>query len=256
MQTMHVKAGSRIFAAGEPSNAVYIIERGTILISSGDPRAPAPIARLGPGELFGESGVLEKRARSANATALTDADLLITPADTFLTAFGMNNAPALALVKMICRRLRDTTQRASRPRPENTAGSPVGATVLLAPDPALAAMYALAAVEIRHLPFEVGNRMGGGDAPIASNHSLAIPAHGRLDLGAPHFEISRRGGIIGVRDMGTAKGTLVNGKTLGRGAMEAFTELHDGENTVIAGGAESAFRFRAYLLPGPIFCLG
>ena len=248
MQPLVVNAGETIFRTGDPSHAVYIIDSGEVSITVGD---GIEVARLHGGALFGESGVLEARARAATATAITEAHLLVTEAEAFLQAFGMENERALALVKLLCQRLRDTTLRSAQlgHEPLPNQGSP--RLLLYADHPRLAAEHGMAApVEVRYLPFQVGNRFGGEVIPIASNHSCCIAAHGQSDLGAPHFEILRRDGRVGVHDLGTAKGTIVNGMVLKRTSLTVFAPLHAGNNEVIAGGLASPFRFRLQLLTG------
>jgi CRP/FNR family cyclic AMP-dependent transcriptional regulator len=238
MQSLNVPAGATIFRTGDQSQAVFIIEHGEVAITAG---ADIEIARLHPGELFGESGVLEARARSATATATMATTLLVTPAETFLHAFGMDDDRALSLVKMLCRRLRNTTLRGTQQAAADTAP----AVIRLLPDSErLAAEYGMAAIDVRHLPFQVGNRYGGETLPMASNHACCIPARGDTNLAAPHFEILRRDGRIGVRDLGTSNGTTINGTAINRTSLNAFAPLRAGDNTVIAGRAASPFRFR------------
>ena len=62
-------------------------------------------------------------------------------------------------------------------------------------------------------------------------------------MAAPHFEILRRDGLVGVRDLGTATGTCVNGTMISRASLNAFVALRQGDNEVIAGRPGSPFRF-------------
>jgi CRP-like cAMP-binding protein len=238
MQPLRVAAGATIFRAGDPSLGVFVIEDGEVAITVGD---AIEVARLHPGELFGESGVLEARARSATATAMVATTLLVTSAETFLHAFGMDNDRALALVKLLCRRLRNTTLRATR---QITADSAPAIIRLLPDSERLATEYGMKPVDVRQLPFQVGNRYGGETLPIASNHTCCIPARGDTNLAAPHFEILRRDRCVGVRDLGTINGTSVNGTMITRRSLNAFVPLRTGDNSVIAGRPDSPFRFR------------
>jgi hypothetical protein len=260
MELMHVRAGATIFRTGDPSSAVYVIEDGEVIITvngdtvsggsfnNGIVDGGTEVARLGPGELFGESGVLEARARAATATATTATRLLVTEGKTFFHAFGMDNDRALALVKLLCARLRSTSLRTAPPLSAGVeADGPAAAfaAIRLLPDSEhLVSEYGMQPVDVRHLPFQVGNRFGGETLPIASNHACSIAARGSNGLGAPHFEIVRRDGRVGVRDLGTLNGTIVNGTAITRASLNAFVPLHRGDNEVIAGGPGSPFRFR------------
>jgi hypothetical protein len=244
MKTKQVAVGDVIFSIGDASHEVYIINEGDVSITLDD---GFEIVRLHAGDLFGESGVLERRPRAANATALTACVLLVTEADTFLHAFGMENDHALALVKLLCRRLRTTSVRAAYADAAPVAGPPGDdpAPILLLPEhERLATEFGMTAIDVIHLPFQVGNRFGGEALPIASNRSCCIPARGDIDFAAPHFEITRRGGLLGVHDLGSRWGTIVNGTTISRTSSASFVPLHPGGNHVIAGRPMSAFRFR------------
>ena len=226
-----------------PASPSFIIEEGEVAISvSGD----IEVARLHPGELFGESGVLENRPRAATATAVIATSVLVTTADVFKQAFGMNNDRALALVKLLCRRLRSTSLRVAYCTQPGPIEAPHAAIHLSPHHPRLASEYHVVPVDVTHLPFQVGNRYGGETLSIASNHSCCIAAHGDATLAAPHFEILRRDGRVGVRDLGTANGTIVNGVVVSRTSMTGFVPLRGGDNIVIAGPANSVFQFRVH----------
>ncbi len=244
MQPKEVPAGGTIFSSGDASVAVYVIEEGEVAITV---NGGVEVARLHAGELFGESGVLERRSRAATATAITATTLLVTPGETFFHAFGMDNDRALALVKLLCRRLRSTTQRAAHAGQPSPLPLNHGAIRLVPDHPRLTDDHRLTATDITHLPFQVGNRYGGETLPIGSNHHWCIAAREDANLAAPHFEIVRRDGRIGVRDLGTTSGTIVNGAVVNRASMNTFVPLSFGGNSVIAGWPDSPYRFRINL---------
>lgn len=70
-------AGERIFEIHDPADQMYIVLDGRIGISlNSDPRAADFVSVLGPGECFGEMGLLDDGARSATAHVIEDAVLL------------------------------------------------------------------------------------------------------------------------------------------------------------------------------------
>ncbi len=246
---MRVQAGTTIFTAGDPSHAVYMIEDGEVAITVGEAPHATEVARLHAGALFGETGVLEARPRAATATAVTDTTLLETDAEIFRHAFGLTNDRALVLLKLLCARLRTTTRRLAEQEPEREP-TPSPPMLRLEPDDdRLMAQFNLAPIAITQLPFQVGNRFGGETLPLASSSACCITAHGDPDLAAPHFEILRRNTQLGVRDLGSRFGTIVNGTTLSRTSLTAFCPLAPGANSITAGRPGSAFRFRL-LVPG------
>jgi EAL domain-containing protein (putative c-di-GMP-specific phosphodiesterase class I) len=70
-------AGEQIFHEGELGDFAFIIERGTVEISVGGSDMKEVLAVLGPGELFGELAALDGFARSANAVAVTESELIL-----------------------------------------------------------------------------------------------------------------------------------------------------------------------------------
>jgi hypothetical protein len=247
MQSMSVSAGETIFVPGDASLAVYIIENGEIAIMVGDGAGETEVARLSAGEVFGESGVLEARPRAARAVATRQTSLLVTPKDDFLQAFGLDNDRALVILKLLCRRLRGSNLRLARPDPAPAGGRQPCLRLCPADDRIAAAMPA--AIDVHYLPFQVGNRFGGETLPIASNRSLCIAVRGDLELSAPHFEITRRGGQLSVRDLASRYGTIVNGAAINRTSPAPFACLQYGDNFITAGRAESPFKFRLEMFP-------
>jgi EAL domain-containing protein (putative c-di-GMP-specific phosphodiesterase class I) len=71
------RRGSVIFEEREPASYAYIVESGSVEISTtlGDERKL--LATLGPGEMFGEMAALDGTVRSATATAAEDTELTL-----------------------------------------------------------------------------------------------------------------------------------------------------------------------------------
>ncbi|MFQ5444277.1 MAG: cyclic nucleotide-binding domain-containing protein, partial [Nitrospinales bacterium] len=62
--------GSKIFRDGEPGNCAYLIEKGSVEISSHRKGKKIVLATLSEGELLGEMALIDNSVRSATATAL------------------------------------------------------------------------------------------------------------------------------------------------------------------------------------------
>jgi CRP/FNR family cyclic AMP-dependent transcriptional regulator len=67
-----VADGKTIIREGGYSNDFYIIEDGTVKVE----REGEQLAELGPGDVFGEQGLLEKQARSATVVATSPVRLI------------------------------------------------------------------------------------------------------------------------------------------------------------------------------------
>ncbi len=78
--SVRVARAEVVVAEGEPADAAYVIESGTFEVTIGGRRR----RRLGPGDLFGERGLLLGRPRSATVRAVEDGSLVRLDRDAFL----------------------------------------------------------------------------------------------------------------------------------------------------------------------------
>ena len=61
--------GDIITEEGESSTALFLIIKGTVLVTKTRDDAKIPIAKLGPGEIFGEMSFFAKKSRHSDVTA-------------------------------------------------------------------------------------------------------------------------------------------------------------------------------------------
>jgi MFS family permease len=85
-----VTAGEAVVRQGEPADRFYIIENGTFTVTQEPTPGAAPVVlrQLGPDDVFGELGLLNRTPRTATVTADTDGVLLALGANDFLTLVG------------------------------------------------------------------------------------------------------------------------------------------------------------------------
>lgn len=85
-QRLVIGAGEIIFPQGEKGKEAYIIDKGTVRISSriGDTGEDLTLATLGRGKLFGEMSLIDSHPRSAQATAVTNTELIALNRDDFI----------------------------------------------------------------------------------------------------------------------------------------------------------------------------
>lgn len=67
-----VASGEVIVREGDPGDALFVIEHGTVAVEALVGARPERIARLGPGEFFGEGSVLDGQPRTATVRAEVD----------------------------------------------------------------------------------------------------------------------------------------------------------------------------------------
>src|SRR5688500_15537178 len=108
---MEYKAGDRIFAEGDPSYYCYQVVRGKvdIVLSPGGRREV--IATVGPGEVFGEMGVIESGPRSATAISAEDTECVVFGALDLMDQFDQDPSKTIEVMKTLVRRLRQSNRR-------------------------------------------------------------------------------------------------------------------------------------------------
>jgi CRP-like cAMP-binding protein len=87
--TQEVVTGEDVVKEGEPADALYIVESGALTVTSkGAGAGGAPLNSLGPGDYFGEIGLLHRMERTATVTALSPCRLLRVDGAAFLDALS------------------------------------------------------------------------------------------------------------------------------------------------------------------------
>jgi len=82
-----VAAGTAVVTEGSEADAMYVIVEGAITVTArADGIADVEVAQLGPGDYFGEIGLLEGAARNATCTAITTCQVLRVDGASFLSA--------------------------------------------------------------------------------------------------------------------------------------------------------------------------
>jgi CRP/FNR family cyclic AMP-dependent transcriptional regulator len=74
------RAGTPIFAPGDPAEALYVVLSGAIRIADDPDRE---VARLGPGDFFGELSLLLQTSHTKRAEVLEDSELMVLPKESF-----------------------------------------------------------------------------------------------------------------------------------------------------------------------------
>jgi len=108
--------GQRVVVEGEDPDALYVVVTGRLGVTShGDGRQGLVLADIGPGEYFGEIGLIEQIPRTATVTALEPSTLLRLDGTAFLEALT-ESAPSPALLDGASLRLRRTHPSAAMNR--------------------------------------------------------------------------------------------------------------------------------------------
>jgi CRP-like cAMP-binding protein len=89
--------GQRIFEAGAPSDAFYIIRSGSMMVKNG----PIVLATLGVGDTIGEMSFVDHGARSATLAAIEETELLKIPFDALEKLFDEHPPMAVKVFRSI-----------------------------------------------------------------------------------------------------------------------------------------------------------
>jgi CRP-like cAMP-binding protein len=123
VDTVDYPQGAQIFAEGDVGDALYLIEQGEVdlFARSGSDGARAPsivdqsaqerIARLGPGEAFGEMALLTGEPRSATVVAASPVSLFRVPKDHFDALVAVSPGLSQAIADLLARNLQATSSR-------------------------------------------------------------------------------------------------------------------------------------------------
>jgi CRP-like cAMP-binding protein len=105
-------AGREIFAKGSPGQCLMAVSRGSVKISSLSVGGKEIVfAIFNAGDIFGEIAVLDGEERSADATAMTECELLVLNRRDFLPVLEDHADLCMILLRILCRRLRQTTEQ-------------------------------------------------------------------------------------------------------------------------------------------------
>jgi uncharacterized membrane protein len=116
---VNFKAEETVFNEQDQGDALYVVDSGSIRIWVLDEDVkPVTLAELKPGEFFGELAVLDRGARSTNATAIVDTELHRLSSDDFEKFLLKHPDIAIDVICEIGARMRQTnalvSQRATR----------------------------------------------------------------------------------------------------------------------------------------------
>jgi CRP-like cAMP-binding protein len=254
------KAGELLFAEGDPSGNVMRVVDGEVDIvrSLGD--ETILLGTVKAGEYLGEMGVIEGQPRSAGARAATDLQVEVLPADTFFDRVSNDPQTAGMLIRRLSARLRDVSDRlvgavrGDRELAATALGQPLaaGAAEEEAEKPAIVIAAGSAVTEaqigketkqVEELPFIVGRWPAQGETGPGVPLDLALDDPPPQRLSRAHFILIEEYGRPVVRDLSSELGTSVNGRSIGRDFPLDVALLEAGENEVVAGGADSPYRF-------------
>ncbi len=259
--TREYPAGAALFQEGDPSDVVYLVRSGTVAVIKERGDSPVLLGRVRTGEFLGEMGVVEGLPRSATARAETPVTADIYESGQFLELVASDSELALNLIRRLSVRLRKVDNRVAQllpgsepvppaadpPKPPDGGGDWSG----VAPVPVTirGGSYALQMyigtdpIKVGKMPFTVGRVPEKPSPDDGAEPDLGILDPKPHRLSPAHFILFEDHKRIFVRDCNSELGTVVNDRNLGRDFPIDQIALKPGENTIIAGGDGSPYKF-------------
>lgn len=105
------EAGQTVFDEGDQGEVLYVIQTGMVELMRSGPNGPRLVARLAPGEFFGEMGVLLGRPRAVRAVAASASQLIELDAATFEEMCVERPEIAIRVIQRLAARVIDLEQR-------------------------------------------------------------------------------------------------------------------------------------------------
>ena len=257
MTKQRFEAGDIVFREGSLSDIVFRVVSGEVEIFKELRGRDIALGRVGPGEYFGEMGVIEGRPRSATVKAATDLEVETIQRDDFLRRVSEDADTAFELMQRLSERLHTLDdafaasvvvggRRKTDPPVDEVQDEPPasGRITILPNSEAVTAVLPAQGLSPQVLPFFVGRHPVDDEAlpPI----TIDLPLHDSEPprLAKVHFSVAKTAKGFAIRDFRTELGTKVNEVSLGEHFSRDVTLLQPGENLVVAGGSDSPFRFR------------
>ena len=99
--------GDVLMTEGEMGDSMYLLLSGQVRVT----RGKVPITDLGPKECVGELAILDSEPRSATVQAMTPTQALKLEREDFYELLYERMDIGRGIIKVLCRRLRETTAR-------------------------------------------------------------------------------------------------------------------------------------------------
>jgi CRP-like cAMP-binding protein len=104
-------AGETIFDEGDPGDKIYVIQSGEVELSRTSESGQRVVARSGPGDFFGELGVVLGKPRRTRAAAVNNTRVLELDRDTLESMCLAQPAIAIRMIRILVSRLIEAERR-------------------------------------------------------------------------------------------------------------------------------------------------
>ncbi len=112
MKTRRVARGTAIFAKGDPGAGLMGVLAGSVKVSVASAEGKDIVLNVfREGDVFGEIALLDGRPRTADATAMSDCELIVIERRDFVPFLSGQPDVMLKFIEILCSRLRRTSEQ-------------------------------------------------------------------------------------------------------------------------------------------------
>lgn len=239
-------ANAVIFRPGDPGVRAYMIREGTVELLRGSD-AEAPLAVLGPGEVFGEMSLIEERPHALTARAGSAVKAHGLTRDEFERLLTTDPAMFRTYLKTLFERLRVLSARfeAAVAEPMAQAGE-ISATIHPLTHRAAETLPENGLV-IPKFPFRIGRASEARERDALDLNDLWLLDREPFHVSRNHALFNLNEGAVIVVDRGSKRGIHVNDVHIGVRNGRTHAILENGDNVVILGGHSSPYQFRVHV---------
>jgi hypothetical protein len=253
MATEHFTQGQVIFREGDKSQEAYFIVNGLVEITINTSHGVQSLAKMGPGEIFGEMGMIMDRPRTATATALESTAVETITEGEFEQQIIQRPDRLHVYLATLFERIRKTdlllttstnvtVPLTPKPKPQ-VVKEPVFRVKLRSHYDETGFDHAPVEKTITKLPFRIGRAYFDTATSALARNDLSIEEAHPYQISRNHCEIDFEHGHFIVRDRGSKLGSRVNGVHVSVDAGLISSPLKVGENKVIFGNEDSPHRY-------------
>lgn len=244
--------GETVFKEGTRGSTAFVIVSGAVEVFRGSREKEVLLATLGKGQAFGEMGLINDQPRAASVRALTETRVVSINRDQFNDLLIKDASVLVPLIRGLFEKLRQPDEVLAA-KPETIDGTPPEdkAFDVVMEGQTLEAKEALAKkrLQITKFPFLVGRASKNRDTDVFCLNDYFVKEERPYLVSRNHMAIDNIGGAIWVIDRGSAFGTIVNGREIGRKGAVSRVRLEGEENQIILGPVSSKYIFLLRVTP-------
>src|SRR5690349_21672881 len=189
-------SGHEIFAKGSSGQSLIAVLRGSIKISSLSNEGKEIVFNIiNAGEIFGEIAVLDGEERSADATVMTDCELLVLNRRDFVHVLENRADLCMIMLRILCQRLRQTSEQVEDVMFRHLESRVAKALLQLAESAGLHGLQSKT-VELHVSQRELGNMAGGSRESVnkilQNQHRQGLIGLGKASVLIRDLEALRR----------------------------------------------------------------